>query len=326
MNKDEIKAIAKRMVNYEPSISFSVRDTNEVEDIIEDIRNNYVITFHVGTITYTFDPNKKTVQLVPNYLIPSKDYKGTINKILKSLEVHKKNLARLDSDYKKELYIHDFLVKEVEYCDEGDVSHSIVGPLLYQKAVCDGITKTAKVLFNLCKIPSKVITGTALGNVSNTKGPHAWNIVKIKDFWYNLDITFDNTISTKENIRYDYFNVKATTISYSHHPDTRCFGDFMMCISEDANYFKINSLRFKDYADALIYLDKINQERKGNAYFQIDRKYGIAEDKEKILSHLTSGSHSYSPINVQYSLNDSINVYFIKFEYRKSLLTRLFKR
>lgn len=38
---------------------------------------------------------------------------------------------------------------------------------------------------------------------------HSWNIVKIKDFAYNLDVTFDmGQMIHKGIMRYDYFNFR----------------------------------------------------------------------------------------------------------------------
>lgn len=83
-------------------------------------------------------------------------------------------------------------------------SHSIVGPVLRGRGVCDGISKTAKMLFQVLGGKAHVIDGVAKNAASFSYEPHAWNLVRTNQRWYHWDITFDNTISGN-SICYDYF-------------------------------------------------------------------------------------------------------------------------
>lgn len=113
------------------------------------------------------------------------------------------------SDFQKEVFVHDFILNNVEY----DYSHgnggvrlepyTVYGVFVEKKAVCEGIAKAVKLLLNLLNVKCIIADGKVEGQ------DHAWNIVKIKGFEYNLDVTFDlGCMVHKGMMRYDYFNFR----------------------------------------------------------------------------------------------------------------------
>lgn len=104
------------------------------------------------------------------------------------------------SDYEKELRIHDYLVDSVSYdsrvghtkeldldSDWRDYSgdYNILGPLVRNVAVCDGISDAFKVLCDYCNMPCIRVSGYG------QKTRHAWNIVEIDHRLYHVDVTWD---------------------------------------------------------------------------------------------------------------------------------------
>ena len=50
----------------------------------------------------------------------------------------------------------------------------------------------------------------ALSDANPDKGikyRHAWNVIRIDGKYYHLDVTFDNTLSRDDAVRYDYVNL-----------------------------------------------------------------------------------------------------------------------
>ena len=115
-------------------------------------------------------------------------------------------LAQMD-DYHKIKTIHDYIVNNTAYKDDGtNQCHSAYSALIQGYAVCQGY---AGLFQRLCKevgIETRYITGYA-GEA------HAWNIVKLDNQWYNVDVTWDDPIGG--SLRYDYF-LKAE-IDFSDH-------------------------------------------------------------------------------------------------------------
>lgn len=109
--------------------------------------------------------------------------------------------------------LHDYLAAEMKYDSEAlrnrkkgrlISAHSVIGFFSKQSAVCDGISCTAKLVLNALNIPCIVVAGSA--EPEDGSG-HAWNIVKIGDEAYHLDITWDINMSTRDKICYDYYNI-----------------------------------------------------------------------------------------------------------------------
>lgn len=114
--------------------------------------------------------------------------------ILKSLNLKGK------TDYQKAKAIHDYVIKLVNY-DTTLKKHTAYHALIQKSVVCEGYSLVAYRLFTDAGLQSRIITGTADG------GPHSWNIVKINGKWYNIDLTWDDPITSngKSIVRYDYF-------------------------------------------------------------------------------------------------------------------------
>lgn len=121
-----------------------------------------------------------------------------VNKKVK--KVLKKILLKGMSRYEKIKAIHDYIVDHVDY----DTSTSLNSPyyaLVQGSSACQGYATLMYKMMTEAGIPCRVITGTAKG------GLHAWNIVKLKGEWYNIDATWDDPVGAfgKTKLRYDYF-------------------------------------------------------------------------------------------------------------------------
>jgi hypothetical protein len=90
-------------------------------------------------------------------------------------------------DYEKLKYFHDYLITncETDASDSGDIfSATIYGTLIKKKALCEGYAKTFSYLCNLAGIENCLVSGVVTL-------PHMWNMVKLDDNWYHVDVTYD---------------------------------------------------------------------------------------------------------------------------------------
>ena len=121
------------------------------------------------------------------------------------------------TDAQKVLYIHDYLVDNIEYDEEYNKAgrYSIYGALVGKKCVCEGYAKAFKYLLNSVDVECELMQGNAINNSGEVES-HAWNCVKIKDKWYAVDITWEDPIvydiygkritgKTSNSLRYKYF-------------------------------------------------------------------------------------------------------------------------
>lgn len=124
-----------------------------------------------------------------------------------------------------------------------------MGVLFYKTAVCEGISKTLKFLLNALDIKCVVIKGKATdelsGGIVSPEIFHAWNMVKIDEKPYYVDLTWDINLSEKNIIRHDYFNLTDTDIAIDHSIDK----NLPSCKAYDDNYFYKNGLVVTKKAD-----------------------------------------------------------------------------
>jgi len=111
------------------------------------------------------------------------------------------------SDFDKVMFAHNFCMNNLKYDeriygDDWNVipnshlkyedSYSIMGPILYQKGVCSGISRFFKLALDYLGIKSIVVVGDARSPKNDgTMEPHAWNIVKIDNITYQFDVTWN---------------------------------------------------------------------------------------------------------------------------------------
>lgn len=111
----------------------------------------------------------------------------------------------LDSNYEKEKYVHDALASAVTYDLTADMNQSAYSALVNGKSVCAGYARAYQYLLQQLGIPCYYCTGYSGGD-------HAWNIVKLDDGYYNVDVTWDDAAA----IRYDYFNKTDADFASTH--------------------------------------------------------------------------------------------------------------
>ncbi len=99
------------------------------------------------------------------------------------------------NSYETERQIHDILLEKLEYDLHAEMNQSAYSALVNGKTVCAGYARAFQYLLQQSGIPCYYCTGYAGEN-------HAWNIVRLEDGFYNVDVTWDDTPEGE----YDYFN------------------------------------------------------------------------------------------------------------------------
>ncbi len=117
-------------------------------------------------------------------------------------------VSGMDS-FETEVYLHDYLCKNVAYTDNKDpLVYTSYGALVDGKAVCEGYSRAMQLLCDKLKIPCGLVYGWS----QNTG--HMWNIINPGDGWYHLDITWDDDESNNI-VSHRYFNVTKESITHT---------------------------------------------------------------------------------------------------------------
>ena len=113
------------------------------------------------------------------------------------------------SDMEKALYINDYLARNCEY-DRSLSKHTAYDVFINKTAVCQG--------YALAFMDLAHELGLACEMVSSVKLNHAWDMVKIGNSYYNVDVTWnDPTLDRLGRARHLYLlDRKSTRLNSSH--------------------------------------------------------------------------------------------------------------
>ncbi len=131
-----------------------------------------------------------------------------------ALRIHDKLITKNMSDYDKVKAFHDYIIGFNTYRNTGERSHSVIGALIDGQSVCEGYTEAFDLLCYLSGIECIEVDGT--GETASVSGPHAWNKVKVDGVWYNVDVTWDDPVSSSPVLRYDYFLISDEKMAQDH--------------------------------------------------------------------------------------------------------------
>lgn len=229
--------------------------------------------------SYSIGKNYVTMKLfskmtLPEYKKKKKQLNSVINIILSGL---KKGM----SEFERELYFHDYLVKNCKYLEKSKNnkdSFSIYGCLVNQSAVCMGYTSAFQLLLSYAGINSVSVNG------SNTASGHIWNAVKIENNWYYTDVTWDDT---DDFFMYDNFNITETQLKKTHNIvkriDDCSDGELFLkdgtikninliipeCTATKYNYYKFKGYKLKSNNDNRMAKSLAKYAKHGKTYFYI---------------------------------------------------------
>lgn len=151
-----------------------------------DVINDHPELFYVSTSFDTMSSAGRITHIYPKYSM-SKDEIASAkvvfnNGVAKALSIIERGM----DDLQMALVIHDYICDNSYYQEAGNISHSAYGFFYDGRVVCAGYTLAYSYLMNKCGVPCEYVTSIDMG--------HAWNAIKIKGKWYNVDLTYDNEI------------------------------------------------------------------------------------------------------------------------------------
>ena len=231
------------------SSSFSVPrlENKELSTIFFQLRLDCPEIFYVTGFTYRFVPGAENVELLPEYLFDKakiRDHQKALAARVEKLARPAKNMTALE----KERYIHDFICQNVRYDKlKKPYSHEIIGPLGQGVGVCEGISKSVKILCDALGLWCIIAVSEANPD-QGIKYRHAWNILKLDGQYVHLDATFDNSLSHDGVIRYDYFNLDDKRLFRDHQP---VIYPTPACAASDRFYYREAKLSFTKVEDVV---------------------------------------------------------------------------
>lgn len=189
-----------------------------------------------------------------------------------------------ESEIDKEIELHDKLCDIIDYYTYTDINkipqdkHTIYGALVNKSAVCDGISKAMQILLDRCGIENILI----IGKIDEL---HAWNLVKLEDEWYNLDLTSDKSIKGENKyIIHSYCNVTTYQIEKTHSIENK--ENLPVAMGTKYNYYVYKDAYIKNIDDFSMKLKDIISKNTNEKVLEFSVEAGMNDVPDKLITTL----------------------------------------
>lgn len=170
------------------------------------------------------------------------------------------NVSGSWDEYHRELAVHDILCDLLTYKDVGKPSYNAYGALTGKFSVCEGYAESFQYLMYQCGIQCLSVFGKAGG------GSHKWNIVRINDVYYEVDVTWDDPVVSEGAapfVVHSYFNISDAILTQDHNIGENNY-PLPHCDSKAENYYKIQGVWMDTFSE-----DVIAQQLKTNNVIEL---------------------------------------------------------
>lgn len=195
--------------------NFAIRYTGSLDNIEEVLKNSIkkdpYINSNVKSMGWEITGTAKAskIDFDVDYIITSSkrsEADKKIDGILAEL------ITPYMNDHEKVKAIHDYIVSNGKY-DESMQLYSDYDLLTQGSSVCNGYALLTYNMLNKLNIPVKLVTGTGNGQ------SHIWNMVKLGDYWFHLDTTWDDPLPDTSMSSYNYYMLTDNEILKDHTID-----------------------------------------------------------------------------------------------------------
>lgn len=212
--RQDILDIYFTVLNYGLS-EFSFYCNESYKDCIRDVKdisNNRALLSNINNFVHAYNSFKNIETEYDNYGKVTIRIEHTYSKE-KQMEINQKvreitnELQLNDTSKTKEekiKLVHDYIINHSRYDKSRSDDHiteydsdTAYGNLIQGYGICGGYTDSMKLFLDNMKIPNYKIASEN----------HVWNLVKLDNAWYHLDLTWDDPIvlNGKDVLEYNFF-------------------------------------------------------------------------------------------------------------------------
>ncbi len=174
-------ALTKYFVPVEPV------NAQQLKNAFMAVCNDHPELFWVSTeYGYQYTTSGQVAEIIMLYNELAKNKEQNQKALEAAAEEYVKGAEKYLTLYAKEVYVHDTLMKNVEYDSKAAWNQTAYSALVEGETVCAGYARAFQYIMQKIGIPCYFCTGYAGES-------HAWNIVKLEGEYYNVDVTWNDT-------------------------------------------------------------------------------------------------------------------------------------
>ena len=192
------RQIYSSVSNYKDSLTPSVKvSVDDAQTVILAVMNDHPELFWLGSsykVSYFENGRAIGINLTFNMGVSQiPNAKIEFDKVSEEIIGY---AGQMTTFAEREKYVHDYILNNAVY-DSSDIeaAQSAYSAIVTKRTVCAGYSRAFQYLMTRLNIPTYYCTGYSSGD-------HAWNIVKLDDGYYNIDLTWD----ASNPVSYTYYN------------------------------------------------------------------------------------------------------------------------
>lgn len=179
---------------------------DDLKNVFEAVYNDHPELFWLETsYACKYLKNGQCIEITLQYYQIAEDLEEAKKQFKTAAQEILGGAERLADDAEKERYVHDALIDKVDYHAQTAMGQSAYSALVSGRSVCAGYARAFQYLMMELDIPCYYCAGYSGED-------HAWNIVKLGDRYYNVDVTWDDT----NPATLDYFNKTDLDYAQTH--------------------------------------------------------------------------------------------------------------
>jgi acid phosphatase family membrane protein YuiD len=274
-----------------------------------------IVYFDKSQITTVSSGSNRQVQLVgclskPQIRKLNSDIETIVDLIIAPLHQ--------SSQFAKLIKIYKHLQANVKYdmdsfngLTNNPSAHNAYGALVNRLAVCDGFSSAFALLAQRIGFDCTVISGHSTHR-STGHGEHAWNIIKVNNKYYHMDVTWDaNHYQDIGYNSYEYFALSDEEIMNDHQ-----WGNNVapVCLHTDLSYYVQNNV----YANDVDHLNEIIKaavrQNKDVIRFKLSKDISYPNDTGDYLSKIVLNAKTklWKSARITYTWNESTRCFWCR--------------
>ena len=246
------RQLAAGIESFQEKIPVDAVSQEQLEKVMRVLMADHPEYFWTdGTSSYTYQElpggGVQNMEVQPEYQVSSQEAQSLKSQIEATADQWIQGAPQGDT-YERIKYVYETLIDRAEYQENSPENQNIRSVFLEGKTVCMGYSKAAQYLLNRMGIFCTLVTGTVTGE---KPASHAWNLVRIGEQYYYMDVTWGNPgyLNPVENdayISYSYLCCNWDTLVPTHVPDDTI--PLPSCEDDSYNYYR-NKGRWYDTFD-----------------------------------------------------------------------------
>lgn len=224
-------------------------------------------------------------------------------------------IAGCQGDYEKVKKAYELIILNTSYDTKAEESQNVLSVFLNGSSVCQGYAEAFQYLCKHAGIQNILVTGQA----DNSQGmqPHAWNMVKMDNSFYQFDITWGEpnyqmadtvTEQVKWDISYKYFAMTDAEMKLDHTIDMEMEISLPKCNSTENNYYIHEGYYYETLDKRQLKLQFLEAEKAGTGVVHLRCDNDLLY--QEFVKYLIEDSKVFYIINghtqIQYSLDEEL--------------------